>query len=352
MIFNGGKEKEYFIENLIMLLNAGMDIISALDVMGGEIKSRTMKEVIRSVKESIMAGEPMDRALEKTHLFKPHVIELIKLGEQSGNLFQNLEVIVVQQKKDRLFESKIRSAMLYPVFILSLASVIGIGVAWWILPNLSSVFSQLHIELPLITKILIKVGAFLKENGIWAIPGGIGGFLVIIYFIFFFRKTRWIGQGIILSTPVINKLIQEVELARIGYVMGTLLHAGVPIIDSLRSLRDTASFEAYRNLYHYFVESLSNGNTFSRSFSLYPKSNKLIPIAIQQMIVAGEQSGKLYDTFLRIGEIFEVRTEEATKNVAVLIEPLLLVIVWLAVLGVALAVIMPIYGLIGGLNTI
>lgn len=347
---NSNKEKEYFVENLVMLTSSGMDIVSALDIILVDIRTPSLKKTLTSLKESIVRGEPIYRALDNTHLFKPHVISLIYLGEQSGNLFQNLNVISIQQKKERAFQSKIRSALMYPAFILAIAGIVGISVAWFILPNLASIFSQLKLDLPLITRVLIAVGLFLKSYGWVVIPLGIVAFCGCVYIVFFLKKTRWLGQKIMFGFPGVGSLIRQIELARMGYIVGTLLKAGVPLTDTLQSLRDTAAFYAYQRFYDYLHTTIERGHTFKKSFAEFHGASALIPGPIQQMVAAGEQSGRLADTFLRIGELFEEKTEDGSKNLSVILEPVLLLIVWVSVVSIALAVILPIYSLIGGLN--
>ncbi len=352
MNFSSGtrKEKEYFIENLIMLTGSGLDIVSSLDIILADIKTPSLRKTLTTLKDTIARGEPIHSALEQTHLFKPHVVSLIRLGEQSGKLFQNLQVISIQQKKERAFQSKMRSALMYPVFILSIAGLVGIAVAWFILPNLASVFSQMKLTLPLITKVLIAVGLFLKFYGIIAVPLGLGFIAFLIYMLFFFPKTKFIGQCIMLSFPGIGSLIRQIELARMGYITGTLLQAGVPIVDTLQSLRETAAFFTYQRFYLYLKESIEKGYSLKDCFEHYKNGKDFIPTPVQQMIVAGERSGRLPDIFLRVGELFEAKTDNSTKDLSVILEPLLLLVVWVSVVGIALAVILPIYSLIGGLN--
>lgn len=345
----GTKEKESVLENLVMLTASGMDLVTAFDVILGDLRSPKMKKIVEQMKKSIIAGEPLHMVTANTKIFKPYISSLIHLGEQSGRLFQNLQVVVSQQQKDRLFQSRLRSALIYPLFVLITAMVVGLGVAWFILPTLASVFSSLKVELPLITKILIGTGLFLKQYGIIAIPA-IAGFIALVgYIVFVYPKTQHIGQAIVFNMPGLGKLIQEIELARTGYMVGTLLEAGVPIVFALQSLSDTATMRPYRAFYTRLKAGIENGDTFKKTFNTYIHIKKIFPIAIQQMLVAGEQSGRLPETFLRIGKIYEEKTEDTSKNLTVLLEPILLLVVWLAVLGVALAVIMPIYSLIGGL---
>lgn len=344
------EEKKYFIENLTMLLVSGMDIVSALDSINKEIRSPKMRTIITELKKDIDAGVFLWQALDKFKLFSEQIISLIRMGEESGRLAENLKVIIIQQDKDRIFKSKIRSAMMYPILILVVTVVVGVGVAWFILPRLSSIFSRMNLDLPLTTRGLISAGDFLNQYGVIAIPVFVVSLMILVYFIFIFKYSKQLGQGILLSLPGVKKLIQELELARFGYFLGTLLEAGLPIVDALDSLTKVSSFKAYRKLYSYLLDRIKEGNSISNSLSSYPKSKKYIPTSVQTMIYSGEQSGRLPDILIKIGETYEAKTDTTTKDLTVVLEPILLVIVWLGVVGVALAVIMPIYSLIGGLN--
>lgn len=344
------EEKEYFVENFSMLLSSGMDIMMALESIKDELRSSQMKAIISNLQEDVESGLPIWQALEKTGFFPVFIVSLIKIGERSGSLVKNLQVIALQQKKDRSFNAKIQSAMMYPIFVLTLTLIVGVGIAWFILPKLTLVFDQLKVDLPLITKILIAFGKFIQSYGNIAVPAFLGIFGLVIFFVFIFSRTKFIGQTLLFSFPGIKGLIQQTELARMGYIMGTLLRAGLPVVDTLRSLEEASTFFKYKNLYAFLKESIEEGNTFERSFDRYPKSRKLVPSTVQQMIIVGEKSGHLSKTFLMIGETFEEKVDNTTKNLSTILEPVLLVIVWLGVVAVALAVILPIYSLIGGLN--
>jgi type II secretory pathway component PulF len=349
-IFFSGKEKEYFVENLSMLIGSGMGMVAALDSIKAEMRSDAMVKTIDSIKEDIENGSPLWRALDKSKLFAVYTISLIRIGEESGNLSENLKLIAQQEEKNRSLRSKIRSAMMYPLFVLFLTVVIGIGIAWFILPRLATAFSQLQLNLPLPTRILISSGLFLQNHGIVAIPIFLLVLFIFIYFIFFFSKTKWLGQNFLFQLPGIGKVIQEIELARFGYLLGSLIEAGMPVLTAIDSIRQATSSRNYQKLYGYLKENIDDGSSFQKSFSSYRSIRKLIPGPVQQIIVAGEQSGNLANSLLKIGEIFDKKTESSTKNLVVILEPLMLVIVWLGVVGVALAIIMPIYNLIGGLN--
>ncbi|HCA67086.1 MAG TPA: hypothetical protein DEP11_02405, partial [Candidatus Jacksonbacteria bacterium] len=189
-----GKERDYFVENLSMLISGGMPIMGALGAISQELRSRRMKNIIAAMKSDIESGYPLWKTLANTALFPEHSVSLIRLGEESGHLTENLKVVSVEQEKDRVFKSKLRSAMMYPIFVLSLTVIIGIGIAWFILPKLALVFSQLKIKLPLITKILIGGGSFLGEHGGVVVPAAFIVMAALFFFIFSFSKTKYIGQ--------------------------------------------------------------------------------------------------------------------------------------------------------------
>jgi len=346
-----GKERDYFVENLSMLISGGLPIMSALDAIAKEMRSRRMKSAIANIKTDIESGFPLWRTLARTNLFPEHAVSLIRLGEESGKLIENLKVVAIEQEKNRVFKSKLRSAMMYPVFVLSLTVIIGVGIAWFILPKLATVFAQLKIKLPLITEILINMGTFLGEYGSYVVPAGILVMAVLFFLIFTFSKTKFIGQFILFSSPGIKDLIKEVEVARFGYLLGTLLEAGLPITQALDSLAGATEISPYRKLYLHLRDSVGDGNSIQKSFLAFKHINRLIPAPIQQLVVAGEQSGTLSVSLLKIGQIYETKSDTTTKNLTVILEPILLVIVWLGVVAVALAVILPIYNLIGGFKT-
>jgi len=345
-----GKERDYFVENLAMLAASGMTILSALSGIKKEMRTKRMRKAITDIEEDIISGSPLWRALDSAGLFPAHAVSLIRIGEESGKLSDNLKVVAGQSEKERIFKSKIRSAMMYPLFVLTLTLVVGIGIAWFILPRLAGVFAQLRLDLPLVTKTLIGAGEFLGEHGAIVIPIFLLTLAILIYIIFYFPKTKFIGQSILFHTPGVKRLIKEVEISRFGYLLGTLLEAGLPVVAAIDSLEKATVFPHYRKFYAHLGGSIADGNSFQKSFASYKKSNVLVPATVLQMVSAGEQSGNLSGTLLKIGETFETKTETTTKNLTVILEPILLVIVWLGVVSVALAVILPIYNLIGGLN--
>ena len=146
--------------------------------------------------------------------------------------------------------------------------------------------------------------------------------------------------------PGISKIIMETELAWLGFILGELLTAGLIVTDAISSLASATTTIAYQKFYLSLEKSIDQGNSFESSFKLYKGINKLIPAPIQQIIITSERSGRLPEVLINLGQNFEGKLEISTKNLVVYMEPVLLIIIWLGVLFVALAVILPIYSLI------
>lgn len=348
--FGLSKERDHFIENLSMLVLSGMAITSAIASITKETKSPRMKEILEQVLGDIEAGSPIWKAFEKTHLFKGYTISLVRLGEESGKFAENLKVIALEEEKERGFKSKVKSALMYPIFVLGLTGFIGIGISWFILPKLAKIFTDLKLTLPFITKVLIGFGVFLSKYGLIVVPLGIIVIGGIFWLFYSYEKTKFIGEAITFSIPGIKGLMMEVEVARFGYLLGTLLEAGLPITKAIDSLANASEVLRYKKFYFYLKDSVEMGNSIQKSFAEYKNIDKLIPQPIQQLVISGEQSGNLNKTLIKVGQVLEEKSDTTTKNLTIIMEPILLVIVWAGVVTVAFAVILPIYSLVGGLN--
>lgn len=344
------QDRAALLENLSLLVSSGMGISLSLETLVTDARSRGMQRLLERLREDVESGFPLWQAIDRSKLFNESTVSLMKIGEETGRLSENLRLVNDREEKERMLRSRLRSATLYPAFVFVLTAGIGVGIAWFILPELSRVFSELRIALPLPTKVLIATGGFFEQYGTFAVPTFFVGLVALIYFLFFFRRTRFIGQAILFVFPGTRRLVQEVELGRFGYLLGTLLNAGIPISEALHSLIGTSFFPQYRKAYEHLAKSVRDGYSFEASFASFPKSLQLFPPSVRQLIATGERSGNLSATFLKISETYEAKSEATTKNLTVLLEPVLLVIVWLGVVGVALAVILPIYSLIGQLN--
>lgn len=344
------KEREYFSENLALLLKSAVPIGQALDSLVKTTKNTAMKKTLANMQADIEAGYSLANALERSNVVSNQTLALVRLGEQSGRLIENLQLAAQQEEKRHAFRSKVRSALIYPSFVISLTVIVGLGVSWFLLPRLSETFTQLNVSLPLISQIMIQFGKFLQAYGYIAVPAFILGCALLGYILFGFKATKGIGQRILFKTPGIGRLMKEVEIAQFGYLLGTLLDAGLPITEAIRLLARASNATRYQHFYDYLAKALGDGYSFRESLEKYKKSSKLLPPAVQQMVIAGERSGSLSEVLSTVGRTYEQKADTTTENLEAIIEPILLIIVWIGVMLVAVAIIVPTYSLVGGLN--
>jgi len=344
------KEREYFSENLSLLLKSAVPIGEALETVRATVKSNAFKKALAGMIEDVEAGYNLADALERSGISGGQTLALVRLGEASGHLVENLELAAKQEEKRRMFASKVRSAFIYPAFVITLTIIIGMGVAWFLLPRLAATFSQLQVDLPAISKIVINFGTFLNAHGVVVIPIVVVAMGLIAYTLFVAPATKHIGRTLLLHTPGIGRLIRETEIAQFGYLLGTLMNAGLTVTQSLRLLSQASSTREYQRFYSYLAESVDDGYTFKDSLTAYRRSHTLLPLPVQQLIISGERSGSLPEILVTVGRTYEQKSDMTTQNLETIIEPIMLVAVAGGVMIVAVSVILPIYSLVGGLN--
>lgn len=338
-------ESNFFIQNLAVLIGAGIGIPDALASVYDEVKSFRMRSAIREIIKGVDEGLSLSRAIDRAGIVAPHTLSLISLGEVSGRLSKNLQVASLQNEKEALFRSRVRSALAYSSFVFVAALIVGIGVAWFVLPKIASFFTDLNAPLPPLTKGIIFVGTFLKDYGYIFLPLFFIIFGILAYFLFSFPKTKFIGHTILFHIPLIKTLILETEIARFGFFSGTMVSAGIPIHTVFNLLPETTTFGNYKDLYSFFSKKISEGSSFQRIFPESKNINSLFPLPVRQMIVASEKSGTLSETLQKIGTLYEAKVESTSRNIPAFLEPALLLFIGCIVAILALGILMPVYNL-------
>lgn len=350
-MFVGSDDIEAFLENLALMLSVNVSLQDILGSIAEESNNKYFQKILRNIAHDVNSGFALAESMKNARVFKEYTLELIDSGERSGSLLKNLELILEQKAKERNLRSNIFSAMVYPVFVTIIGALAGIVIFGFVLPRVTRVFAQLNVDLPWLTIQIVNFGNFIGDHGNVFIPSVLSGGLLLFLILFVFRYTKFLGQGILLRLPVLGRLLKEIELARFGFNLGTLLKAGITLDRAVGSLSSLTGLKKYSEFYEFLASQINKGKTFHEVFESYDDTNELVPIPIQQIIESGEMSASLSLSFDRIGEIFEHKTEATTKALITLLEPLLLFVVWLGVGGIALSIIIPIYSLIGNFGT-
>jgi type IV pilus assembly protein PilC len=344
-----GKERNDFIQNLSMMLGAGLHVTEAVETLANESRKKPMRKIIRNMLRDVENGSALWRAMDRQGFFTPYTIALVRIGEESGSLSENLVTLATQNEKDEAMKQKVKMAMIYPTIIISLTIIIAVGLSWFVLPQLIGVLYALNVELPKMTVAVIKVANFFTEHGPTVVPAGLVA-LIIFGLLCKFTKLRFAAQWVALHIPGIKTLITQASLARLGIILGNLLRAGVAPVEALQSLTEVTTLQRYRHFYEKLTEHIQVGDSFSKSFEEIHGSRKVLPPSVQQIIVTGERSGRLSEVLMKIADIYQKKAEETAQKLPIILEPMLLIFVAGLVAVIAFAIIMPIYSVVGNIS--
>ncbi len=345
-MFPLSEERNSFFQNLSMLVESGTPLVEALRVVQGELRSSRMKSAVADIVVSVENGERFWVALDRHRfIFSEYEIRLTKIAEETGRLAKSLGYLATQLGKDLELRGKIRNALFYPVMVLVFAAIIGLGIAWFVLPRLSRVFTSLHIVLPLVTRMLIGLGVIIDHYGAYIFPGLIVAGIAI-FFALKFTRFKYVMLYALEKIPGIGQFLRDVQTAKLSLFFGTLLEAGVPVLESLETLYAISEGGRQKRFFGALKDRVGVGESFEKSFGAIRESKALFPPLTQYMIFTGEKSGNLPGVFLYIAEFYDKKLDGASKNLAQVLEPILLVGIALVVAFIAIAIVTPIYSLV------
>ena len=290
----------------------------------------------------IRKGKPLSEACSQyPDVFSKLFISMVKAGEESGKLSESLQIVANQMDGSYKLKKKIKGAMIYPGIILSVMIIIGVLMLVLVVPSITATFKDLHIELPLLTRILINTSDFLKNNIMLTLLG-----IVLVFTASYLSLRSKVGKKfsdfIVLRLPVIGDLVKETNSARITRTISALLSSGVPYAEAISITRDVVQNGYFKEVLTTAISTVEKGGAIS---SVFLENTKLCPIFVAEMTVVGEETGRLPEMLMEVATYYEESVDQKTKNMATIIEPVLMVIIGLVVGFFALAIIKPIYSL-------
>lgn len=337
------KEQAFFIKRLSFLIKASVPILEGLSMVSEQTMSRRYSRVIDSVLKDVSNGVSLSRSLGKfPHIFGEFGINIIKVGESSGTLSQNLDYLADELHKKHVLKRKVMGALVYPAVI----TVATLGITGFLIlflfPKIMPIFSSLKMELPMTTQIVIAVSTFLQASGGWLVLGIAAFCLVVAVLHKKIEAFRFGFDQVILRMPVFGVMFRYYCLANINRTLGLLLKSGITLAEALPLTADTTQNLVYRAELRHLALSVNRGEQLSKHLR---KNRFLFPDIMSQMILIGERSGNLSNTLIYLSELYEAEVEDFTKNLSALIEPALMVIMGIVVGFVAVSIITPIYGI-------
>jgi type IV pilus assembly protein PilC len=325
-----------FTKNLAAMLSAGLTLSRALSVIERQSGNKYFKEVITKLQESVKAGSGFHEALAAyPAIFSKLFIAMTKAGEESGKLSETLQVVAKQMETSRNLTKKVKGAMIYPSIILGAIVLIGILMLKYVVPTLASTFRSLNVDLPLSTRIIVASSDFVVNNLV-------GGFGFLVFLALKSRPGSRATMWVALKLPVIGELVRETFSARAARTLSSLLSSGVEMLSAIGIAREVVGDNVFGEVLLSAEEKVRAGEPLSAAFA---QNQKLYPIFFSEMILVGEETGKVADMLGQVAEYYEKDVEEKTKDLSTIIEPLLMLFIGVFVGVFALSMIAPIYSL-------
>lgn len=334
-------EKITLLSNLSTMLRAGIPIAAAVDSLLEEVKGSQQK-VLLALQEDLTSGKQISDSFARfPQIFNRVTLNLIKASEESGTLETTLEDMRKTLQEEVEFVDRIKAALFYPMMIgFVLVGVIGL-MLFVVIPKISKVFARLNVPMPLPTKIMIGMSALLTEN---TIPVMAVTAMLVIAFILIFRFRRgWITR-VMFAIPGISSLILQIDLTRFTRSMHLLLSSGIPIASALELAEDVISRKDLRDLISSARDQAVAGHAFSDGLRT---KQHLIPGMVVKLIEVGEKTGSLDRAMQDVSEHMDYQVTKNLKKITSMMEPIMLIIAGVAVGGLMMSIIAPIYGLIG-----
>jgi len=348
-IFNKVPEhqKIIFAKNLGAMIEAGLPLAKSLSILEKQIKNKYFKSIINSLETEIRKGRTLSEASAMyPHVFPSLFVAMVKAGEESGTLSDSLKITGSEMDESYKLKRKIKGAMIYPGIIISVMIIIGVLMLIYVVPGITATFKDLHVELPFLTQALITTSDFLKNHILSTIF-----YAIILYVILNFYLLSKTGKKsldfVLLKIPVISAIVKEVNSARITRTISSLLSSGVPFSEAILITSEVIQNGYFKNLLNEARIKIEKGETMS---SVFLNNTDLCPVFVGEMMNVGEETGKLPSMLMEVANFYENSVDQKTKDISTIVEPVLMVIIGVAVGFFALAMIKPIYSIMDSIN--
>ncbi len=336
------KDKMLFARHMEMMTRSGMQVLESLEILKKQTRSKPFLAVLDGLIEDVRNGHFLSVGMERYRpLFGDFFINLVRVGESSGTLSENFRYLAIELGKKGELQKKITGAIAYPIIILFATLGITGLMSFFIFPKILPVLTSLNVKLPLTTRAFIAVSQFMIRYG--ALIGIVLTISIVIFvFLLRIRRLRFLWHSTLLSTPLIGRLMSEVNIINIARTLNLLLKGGVKIVQALDITAMTLTNLVYQEEVKRIGLAVQRGEPLSRSMIADPH---LFPPTFAQMAAVGESTGKLGETLVFLADFYESELDNSTKTMSTILEPAMLLIMGGIVAFVALAIITPIYSI-------
>lgn len=338
------KEKLAMISNLSTMLTAGIPILESVESLNEDSKGN-QKKVLETLGADLIQGKQVNFSFARfPKIFDKVTVNIVKASEDAGTLDVTLADLKINIKRDIEFTDKIRAALIYPILIMIVFIGISLMILTFVIPKISTVFSRMSINLPLPTRIMIFLSNMLLKNTILVILGLI---VLCTALYFLYKKEKKNILNLFSKLPLISDLTKKIDITRFSRSLYLLLSSGIPITSALELTEDVVLRKDVSKAIKHLKEIVLSGKKISIGLKDH---RKIFPTILIKIAEAGEKTGTLDKSMQDASEYMDYEVTNTLKNVTVMIEPIMLILVGIAVGGMIMAIISPIYGMIGQLG--
>jgi type IV pilus assembly protein PilC len=332
-----------FSRQLALLLESGTDIVTALDLLQEQTDNKTLRKIIGEVASDIRAGSALSLALSKhPRAFSPMYHRAIAAGEQGGNLEVVLRQIATHIEKSVTTEKQIRGALTYPFIIVLVAVIVVIVLVTFVLPAFTKMYAQFGVELPLMTRILIGITDWASQYGVYLILAIVAAAVAVYFYIRSPSGKHW-WDTTVLRLPILGRIVHLGELSRCCRTMSLLIGIGLPLPEVMAMTINNSNNKVMAESLTGVQQELIRGEGLSRPMA----KRKLFLPMMTQMVMVGEETGKLDNTLDTVADSFEMEASDKTRSAIALIQPVMTIIIGLLVGFVVLAMVSAMYSIYG-----
>jgi type IV pilus assembly protein PilC len=335
-----------FTRQFSVMLDAGLPLVQCLEAIAQQQENKNFRAVLEKVRADVESGSTLaDAMAQHPKVFDSLYTNMVAAGEAGGILDTILQRLSIFIEKIVKLKSALRSAMMYPAVILSIAVIVVGIILWKVVPIFRTLFEGFGVELPLATRVVIGASAIVESYFLFIIGG------VVLIFIAFQRyyKTengRRVIDRIFLKTPVLGDIIRKIAVARFTRTLATLLSSGVPILEGLEITAKTAGNSILEDVLRQTRRSIEEGKSMSEPM----RQSNFFPILVTQMVSVGESTGELDNMLVKVADYYEEEVDTIVANMLTILEPVMMVVMGVIVGGIVIAMYLPLFKLISVLS--
>lgn len=330
-------DRAFVARQLATMMTSGLSIDRASAVLANQVANPVLAGIFRQVETDLEAGLSFSKAIVKhPKVFNKVFVNVIVAGEAVGKVAEVLQEMALRLEKEQEFTSKIRAALYYPLFVFVATLLIGIALMIWVIPQFKEVFIEAGVNLPVTTSLLITISEFLSQNW-WMLIFSLLLFVVFLKFYLASPQGKLTLDFLLLRVP--GGLAKDLYMARFTRTLALLVESGTPIIEALAITSEVINNRFYADTVMKAKEDIARGIPLSVPLSKSP----LFPLIVPQMVLVGEQTGRLDSVLTSLADYYEQETDVKLKALSSLFEPAMIIIVGGAVAFIVFSIFVPLY---------